>query len=103
MVTIGIATVAAILGFVIMFAVRYFIAYIFYTPEALVHNETESTNEDASVEEERNQQFIPQNNRTTAEFEDENTEEVPSCSYNATWGRSCFPLSKLFGHINNSI
>lgn len=74
--TMGIAFVVAIIGFIVMFAVRYFIGYIFYTPEAVVHNEMESTNEDASIEEERNQQFIPQNNRSTAEFEEENTEEV---------------------------
>ena len=74
--TIGIAAVAAIIGFIAMFAVRYFVGYIFYTPEDVVHNETEIINDGTFVEEDGNQQFIPQNNRTTVEFEEENTEEI---------------------------
>lgn len=74
--TIGIAAVAAIIGFFVMFAVRYLVGYIMYTPEDVVHNEPEIMNDAVSVEEDGNQQFIPQNNRTTTEFEEENTEEI---------------------------
>lgn len=74
--TIGIAFVVAIVGFIIMFFVRYFLGYIFYTPETTTHLEMEDEQIAAMTEDDHNQQFVPRNNRSTTEFEDENTEDV---------------------------
>lgn len=74
--TIGMAVLAAVIGFIVMFAIRFFIGYVFYTPEAVEHTEVEGANEATMIEEDGNQQFVPQSNRTTAEFEEDNTEEI---------------------------
>ncbi|MER1956010.1 MAG: multidrug transporter [Solibacillus sp.] len=74
--TIGTAVIAAIIGFVVMYAIRLFIGYVFYTPEEVIHTEVENTTEATMIEEDGNQQFVPQSTRTTAEFEEANTEEM---------------------------
>ena len=74
--TIGIAVIAAIIGFIVMFAIRFIIGYVLYTPEAIIHMNVDGTNEATMIEEDGNQQFVPQKNRTTAEFEEDNTEEI---------------------------
>lgn len=74
--TIGIAFVVAIVGFIMMFIVRYFLGYVFYTPETSTYTETEDELNAAMAEDDSNQQFIPLNKRSTTEFEDENTEDV---------------------------
>lgn len=74
--TIGMAVVAAIIGFVVMYALRLFIGYVFYTPEEVIHMEEENPTDATMIEEDGNQQFVPQSTRTTAEFEEANTEEM---------------------------
>ncbi|MGN7478504.1 multidrug transporter [Solibacillus silvestris] len=74
--TIGASFVVAIIAFGAMFIVRYFLGYIFYTPEALVFSETENENSGTVMEDDNNQQFIPISDRTTTEFEEENTEDI---------------------------
>lgn len=74
--TIGISFVAGIIGFIAMYFVRYFIGYVMYTPESLAYSEIEETqNDDVAVNENQNQ-FIPQSDRSTVEFEEDNTEEI---------------------------
>ena len=74
--TIGIAFVVAIVGFIMMFIVRYFLGYVFYTPETSEFPEMDDELIAAMAEDETNQQFVPLNSRSTTEFEDENTEDV---------------------------
>lgn len=74
--TLGIAFVVAIIGFVAMFGVRLFIGYVFYTPEAIVYLEQDVEADANMAEDEQNQQFVPYKNRSTTEFEEDNTEEV---------------------------
>ena len=74
--TIGMAALAAVIGFIVMFAIRLFIGYVFYTPEVVEHTEVDVANEASLIKEDGNQQFVPQSNRTTAEFEEDNTEEI---------------------------
>ena len=72
--TIGTSLIVAIIGFIVMFVVRYFIGYVFYTPENILYSEMEADNT-MKVENENNQQFIPKNDRSTVEFEEDNSEE----------------------------
>ena len=72
--TIGTSLIVAIIGFIVMFVVRYFIGYVFYTPENILYSEMEADNA-MKVENENNQQFIPKNDRSTVEFEEDNSEE----------------------------
>ena len=74
--TIGMAVLAAMIGFLVMFAIRFFAGYVLYTPEAVVHTEIDADKEATMIEEDGNQQFVPQSTRTTAEFEEANTEEM---------------------------
>ena len=74
--TLGIAFVVAVIGCVAMFGVRLFIGYVFYTPEAIVYLEQDVEADANMAEDEQNQQFVPYKNRSTAEFEEDNTEEV---------------------------
>lgn len=74
--TIGVAAIAAIIGFVVMYAIRFFVGYVFYTPEEVMHTEVENADEATLIEDDGNQQFVPQSTRTTAEFEEANTEEM---------------------------
>ena len=74
--TIGASFVAAVIGFIVMFIIRYFIGYAFYTPEGVEF--TKMTDEQGNVEtvNEYQNQFVPKSERTATEFEEENTEEV---------------------------
>lgn len=74
--TIAIAFVVAIVGFIVMFIIRYFLGYVFYTPETSEFPEMDDELIAAMAEDETNQQFVPLNSRSTTEFEDENTEDV---------------------------
>lgn len=74
--TLGIAFLAAGIGFVAMYGVRLFIGYVFYTPEAVVYLEQDTEADSNAIDDEQNQQFVPYKNRSTAEFEEDNTEEV---------------------------
>lgn len=74
--TIGAAFVIAVIAFSLMFLVRYFLGYVFYTPEApvLLHTEEElpvTVKKETDIE-----QSVSQSDRTASDFEDENTEEV---------------------------
>lgn len=73
--TIGASLVVALIGFVVMFGIRAFIGYVFYTPENIAYSEVESTSNTEPLNTEQ-QQFVPQNKRTTVEFEEDNTEEI---------------------------
>ncbi|MEG0384076.1 MAG: multidrug transporter [Solibacillus sp.] len=73
--TIGVSLVVALIGFIVMYFIRAFIGYVFYTPENIAYSEVDSTlNIEPSNAEQ--QQFVPQNGRTTVEFEEDNTEEI---------------------------
>ena len=74
--TIGASLVAASIGFIAMYIIRYFIGYVFYTPEGVMFSEMD--NEQGTVEtvNENQNQFVPQSERTATEFEEENTEEI---------------------------
>lgn len=73
--TIGKALVIAAIAFGLMFLIRYFLGYVFYTPEAPVLSQTE---EELPVVAEKTDktQTVPQGDHTTTEVEDENTEEI---------------------------
>lgn len=66
--------VAAIIGFILMYGIRYVIAYILYTPS----KEDEDGQLDTSLQE-ANQtaaQQSPAKEQSTVEFQDESTEEI---------------------------
>ena len=88
--TIGMALLAAVIGFIAMFAIRLFIGYVFYTPEAVEHTEVDVANEATMIEEDGNQQFVPQSKRTTAEFEEDNTEEIAQAVRTMLHGEEAF-------------
>ncbi|WP_339175578.1 multidrug transporter [Solibacillus sp. FSL R5-0691] len=73
--TIGAAFVAAVIAFSLMFLIRYFIGYVFYTPEVPVMLPTE---EELAVvaKETAKTETDPQNGHTAMEVEEENTEEI---------------------------
>lgn len=74
--TIGKAFVVAVIAFSVMFLIRYFLGYVFYTPEAPVLSQNE---EELPViaKETDNTQTVPQSDHTIMEVEeDENTEEI---------------------------
>lgn len=73
--TIGTALVVAAVAFGLMFLIRYFLGYVFYTPEAPVLLQTEEELPAAAKEEDKTQ-TVPQGDHTTMEAEDENTEEI---------------------------
>lgn len=74
--TIGAAFVIAVIAFSLMFLVRYFLGYVFYTPEAPVLSQTEEELPGAVEKETNKEQSVTQSDRTAMEFEDENTEEI---------------------------
>ncbi|MER2121557.1 MAG: multidrug transporter [Solibacillus sp.] len=74
--TIGTAFVVAVIAFSVMFIIRYFLGYVFYTPEAPVLSQTEEELPVVAKETDKTQ-TVPQNDHTTMEVEeDENTEEI---------------------------
>ncbi|MEK4424452.1 multidrug transporter [Solibacillus sp. FSL K6-1523] len=73
--TIGASLVVALIGFIAMFLIRAFIGYVFYTPEHIAYSEVDSPSNVEPLHAEQ-QQFVPQNKRTTVEFEEDNTEEI---------------------------
>lgn len=73
--TIGASLVVALISFIAMFFIRAFIGYVFYTPENIEYSEVNPTSNIEPLNTEQ-QQFVPQNRRTTVEFEEDNTEEI---------------------------
>ncbi|ATP42364.1 multidrug transporter [Solibacillus sp. R5-41] len=73
--TIGVSLVVALIGFIAMFFIRAFIGYVLYTPENIAYSEGNPTSSVETFNSEQ-QQFVPQNERTTVEFEEDNTEEI---------------------------
>ena len=73
--TIGTSLVVALIGFIAMFFIRAFIGYVFYTPGNIAYSEVDSTSNIEPLNTEQ-RQFVPQNKRTTVEFEEDNTEEI---------------------------
>ncbi|MEK4629526.1 MAG: multidrug transporter [Solibacillus sp.] len=71
--TIGAAFVAGVIGYFVMYIIRYFMGYVFYTPENISFNETAEQNENIETNIENDKQ-VPQNGRST--FEENNTEEI---------------------------
>ncbi|MEG0472492.1 MAG: multidrug transporter [Solibacillus sp.] len=73
--TIGASFVVALIGFIMMFFIRAFIGYVLYTPKNIAYLEGDATSniESSNIEQ---QQFVPQNKRSTVEFEEDNTEEI---------------------------
>ena len=64
----------AFIGFIIAFPLRYFLGYIFYTPQEIaISGESVETEDTTSSE---NQPFIQQNATSTVEFADESTEDI---------------------------
>ncbi|MER1988913.1 MAG: multidrug transporter [Solibacillus isronensis] len=73
--TIGTASVIAVIAFGLMFLIRYFLGYVFYTPEAPVLSQSEEELPVAAKETDKTK-TVPQGDHTTMEVEDENTEEI---------------------------
>lgn len=73
--TIGAAFVVAAIAFSLMFLIRYFLGYVFYTPEAPVLSQIEEELPVVAKETDKTQ-TVPQGDHTTMEVEDENTEEI---------------------------
>lgn len=74
---IGKALFVAIIGFTVMFPIRYFLAYILYTPQEVTYSEEDvltRMNEAESLTGE--ELFIRPENASTAEFQDGSTEEI---------------------------
>jgi hypothetical protein len=75
--TIVASLIAAIIGFVAMFVIRYFIGYVFYTPKTLNYiEEMNDMQNNAEMLDANDNQFIPQSDRSTMEFEEEDSEEI---------------------------
>ncbi|MCM3722171.1 multidrug transporter [Solibacillus isronensis] len=73
--TIGAALVISVIAFSLMFLIRYFLGYVFYTPEAPVLSQTEEELPVVAKETDKTQ-IVSQSDHTTMEVEDENTEEI---------------------------
>ena len=69
--TIGASFVAAIIGFIAMYIIRYFIGYVSYTPENVMFSDVDEQSDAVNEN-----QFVPRSEHTTVEFEEENTEEI---------------------------
>ena len=69
---------AAFIAFCGMYFLRYFLGYIFYTPEIHIFAETEDEVIDTNMNDESksNQQFSTRSNHSTMEFDEENTEDI---------------------------
>lgn len=67
--------VAAIIGFIMMYPIRLFLGYVFYTPESIVFSDVldETSQEDGMN---TNSQMNRPKNSSTVEFEDDNPEEI---------------------------
>ena len=74
--TIGTSFIVAIIGFIAMFIIRYFIGYVFYTPQGVVFTDTVDEQGDVETVNGNQNQFVPQKERTTVEIEENNTEEI---------------------------
>lgn len=70
--------VVAIVIFFVMFAVRYFLAYILYTPEQqLFDNLTKDVDREESEQNQQlNNELQTASNTSTLEFKDENSEDI---------------------------
>lgn len=73
--TVGTAFIIAVIAFSLMFLIRFFLGYVFYTPEAPVLLQTEEELPVVAKETDKTQ-TVPQSDHTTMEGEDENTEEI---------------------------
>lgn len=67
--------VAAMIGFIVMYAVRYLIGYIMYTPEQIVEEEVVEQ-EGAASEFTDLEMLIQTKDSSIAEFHDEDSEEI---------------------------
>lgn len=76
MMTILSSFIIAIIGFLVMYPIRYFLGYIFYTPMPLTYSDL--VEEDTSLPSDTSyyDQFSRPNNKDTVEFQDETSEEV---------------------------
>ncbi|MEK4385150.1 multidrug transporter [Solibacillus sp. FSL W7-1464] len=74
--TITTAFVVAVIAFSLMFLIRYFLGYVFYTPEAPVLIQTEEELSGAVANETDKTQTVPQRDHTAMEVDDENTGEI---------------------------
>ncbi|MEK4079355.1 multidrug transporter [Solibacillus sp. FSL K6-1126] len=74
--TIGAAFVVAVIAFSLMFLIRYFLGYVFYTPESPVLLQTEEELPGAVGKETDKTQAVPQSDLPAKEVEDENSEEI---------------------------
>ncbi|MER1984784.1 MAG: multidrug transporter [Solibacillus sp.] len=66
---------AAIVGFILMFAVRYFMSYVMYTPEQPAYNET-PTEERTESESSDFDLLMKTKDDSVSEFHDEDSEEI---------------------------
>ena len=67
---------AAIIGFFVLYPIRYILGYVLYTPSNVEH-ETIEVDENASANDaQANQQLIRPDKNSTVEFQDENSEEI---------------------------
>lgn len=66
----------AFIAFVGMYFLRYFLGYVFYTPETPVFAETEDEIIGQTMLDESDQQFSTRSNQSTMEFDEENTEDI---------------------------
>ena len=66
----------AFIAFCSMYFIRYFLGYVFFTPEAHVFADTEDEITSKTTIDEDNQQFSTRSNQSTMEFDEENTEDI---------------------------
>ncbi|MBD8031776.1 multidrug transporter [Solibacillus sp. Sa1YVA6] len=66
----------AFIAFCGTYFLRYFLGYVFYTPETPVFVETEDEIISKTTIDESNQQFTTRSNQSTMEFDEENTEDI---------------------------
>lgn len=66
--------IAAVIVFLIMFPVRYFLSYIFYTPDEIEFEQMEQLPD--KQEEPHSIPFNAVEKKSTVEFEDESSEEI---------------------------
>jgi hypothetical protein len=74
--TIGIALIVGITGYLLMFIVRYFIGYVFYTPVSIAFSGTAEHNGNGKANNENENHFASQVGRSTAEQEEDTNEEI---------------------------
>ncbi|MEO4053498.1 multidrug transporter [Solibacillus sp. CAU 1738] len=72
--TLIIASIVAIVGFLLMFPVRYLMGYVFYTPKEVAFNEETASHTDETTT--IGQPLTEQKSTSTVEFADESTEDI---------------------------